>query len=202
MQTVRNGSVRTAKRFKPSRSALTRLKEPLTDIKMLAPRHNERPSACTLTMSDVEKNALDYQGSVISAKDSIRAIDRDSKKIKVWPEIHDHKSPTVSAGKAIGVFCQYPPPEEPEHHIRLREGNSMWLLKKIPSMSFWPWEQLRLLLLAASWSSSLLVCLAGATVLIARNFAKQGDRLNSHTNEIRNIHRVSKIEPFDPNWDR
>ncbi len=91
---------------------LTRLKEPLTDIKMLSPRHNERPSACTLTMSDVEKNALDYQGSVISAKDSIRAIDRASNKVKVWPEIHDHKSPTVSAGKAIGVFCQYPPPEE------------------------------------------------------------------------------------------
>lgn len=32
--------------------------------------------------------------------------------------------------------------------------------------------------------------------------AKQGDRLNCHTNEIRNIHRVSKIEPFNPNWDR
>ncbi len=35
-----------------------------------------------------------------------------------------------------------------------------------------------------------------------QELAKQGDRLNSHTNEIRNIHRVSKIEPFDPNWDR
>lgn len=35
-----------------------------------------------------------------------------------------------------------------------------------------------------------------------QELAKQGDRLNSHTNEIRNIYNVSEIKPFDPNWDR
>lgn len=68
--------------------------------------------ARTITVTEVENNALDYQGAMLSPTDSIHAIQRAVAKVRVWPEIHDHKSPTVSAGVAIGVFCQYPPAEE------------------------------------------------------------------------------------------
>jgi hypothetical protein len=35
-----------------------------------------------------------------------------------------------------------------------------------------------------------------------QELAKQGDRLNRHCIEIRNIQRCTKIDPFDEKWDR
>lgn len=110
-----DGSERLGSDGKPLQAVakrLNRLKEPLRQIKMLAPMRTPKTSPCTITCSEVEKNAVVRDGGMIHAKDSIRALDAAAAKVRVWPEIHDHKSPTVSAGVAIGVFCQYPPAEE------------------------------------------------------------------------------------------
>lgn len=110
-----DGSERLGSDGKPLQAVakrLNRLKEPLRQIKMMAPMRTAKTSPCTITCSEVEKNAVVHEGAVIHAKDSIRALDAASAKVKVWPEVHDHKSPTISAGVAIGVFCIYPPAVE------------------------------------------------------------------------------------------
>lgn len=110
-----DGSERLGSDGKPLQAVakrLNRLKEPLRQIKMMAPMRTAKTSPCTITCSEVEKNAAVREGGTIHAKDSIRALDAAAAKVRVWPEIHDSKAPTVSAGIAFGVFCVYPPVED------------------------------------------------------------------------------------------
>lgn len=99
------------KPIEPVARRLSRLKAPLTDIKLLAPLRRERQSPCTITGSETENFAFIHDGVRLSAKDSIRTLDAALSKVEAWPGVHDSKSPVVSAGTVYGVFCPYPPLE-------------------------------------------------------------------------------------------
>jgi hypothetical protein len=85
---------------------LSRKKQPLTDIKLLNPKRDERNSPCTITRAEMENNAFVHEGARLSAKDSMRALDRAVSKIEAWPEVHDDRNVVISAGRAFGVITQ------------------------------------------------------------------------------------------------
>lgn len=64
-------------------------------------KRNARPSACTMTMRDVENNAFGQAFSALGPTDSIRALDRAIDKVQAWPEVHDTKAVCISAGRVI-----------------------------------------------------------------------------------------------------
>lgn len=65
---------------------------------------NERPSSCSLTRSDAEKNSVVRVGAKIAASDSIAALERAVAKVEAWPSVHDTKAVVISAGRALGVI--------------------------------------------------------------------------------------------------
>lgn len=90
--------------LEPIAIRLSRIKAPLTDIKLLSPERHRRNSACTLTRSDVEHNGLGKAFSSLGITDSIRAIERAESKVNAWPETHDDRAVVISAGKVHGAI--------------------------------------------------------------------------------------------------
>ncbi|HLK53982.1 MAG TPA: hypothetical protein VKU42_11040 [Candidatus Angelobacter sp.] len=82
---------------------LSRIKAPLTDIRLLAPERQERRSTCTITRSETENNAFVHPGVILSAQDSIRTLDAAVNKVEVWPHIFDERNVVIAAGRAHGV---------------------------------------------------------------------------------------------------
>jgi hypothetical protein len=95
--------------LKASSLLLTRKKERLTDIKLMHPERAKDSSPCTLTLSDMQHNALGKAFNYLGPTDSIRAIERASAKVDAWPAEHDDRAAVISGGKAYGVFCPWPP---------------------------------------------------------------------------------------------
>lgn len=105
---------------------LSRKKAPLTDIQLKSLARDEKPSACTLTKSDMLSNATGAvnpefrkrarfsDGSVNDLKVG-NSIDRAMSKVEAWPETHDNRNTVISAGVAYGVFCQWP--QQPERIV-------------------------------------------------------------------------------------
>lgn len=87
---------------------LSRIKATLTDIQLLAPERNERPSACGLTFSDVQNNGLGAHFRALGSTDSIRALDRAADKVAAWPHVHDDRNVIICAGKVHGVSIMRP----------------------------------------------------------------------------------------------
>lgn len=92
-------------------------------IRLTELERNERSSPCTITCSESHTNAVgaatsrlrryarNEQGQIMREKIG-NYIDRAMSKVEAWPATHDTKAPVISAGKALGVFCPYPPMEE------------------------------------------------------------------------------------------
>jgi len=102
-----DGSERCGEDGKPLEACavrLTRLKAPLTDIRLLAPERQERRTTATITRSETENNAFVHEGVRLGPLDSIRALDSATSKVELWPEIHDDRNVVISAGKAHGVI--------------------------------------------------------------------------------------------------
>jgi len=94
------------KELEPIAHRLSRLKAPLTDIRLLARQRQERHSPCTLTLADTENNAFveAFADHIpLSVKDSIRALDRATNKVAAWVETHDDRALIISAGKVFGA---------------------------------------------------------------------------------------------------
>src|SRR5579871_1263578 len=91
-------------RIEPVAMRLSRLKAPLTDIRLLDLNRGKRQSPCTLTESDVKNNAFGKAFSALGNTDSIRALDRAVNKVDAWPDEHDRKAVVISAGKVHGVI--------------------------------------------------------------------------------------------------
>jgi hypothetical protein len=92
----------------PEAIRLSCKKAPLTDIRLLAPERGERSSPCTLTVRDVQNNAFVQAFAKqahlpLSAKDSMRSLDRAEAKVEAWPEVHDDRAVIVCAGKTHGA---------------------------------------------------------------------------------------------------
>ena len=88
-------------------------------VQMKHLERNEKPSACTLTRSDMVNNAEgaahphERRRSRHKAIDQIgNYIDRAMTKVEEWGPTHDEKAAIVSAGVIYGVFCSWPPQEE------------------------------------------------------------------------------------------
>ena len=96
--------------MEPSARRLTRKKERLTDIKLLQPERAKDSSPCTLTLSDMQNNALGKYFNWLGSTDSIRAIERATAKVDAWPEEHDEKAVIISAGEVHGAafYCPWP----------------------------------------------------------------------------------------------
>lgn len=90
---------------------LTRLKAPLTDIRLLAPERQPRRTTATITRGETENNAFVHEGVRLGPLDSIRALDAATAKVELWPKIHDKRNTVISAGVAYGVYCPWPPVE-------------------------------------------------------------------------------------------
>jgi hypothetical protein len=82
---------------------LSRKKQKLTEIQLLAPARNERPSPASLTFSDVQNNAFGSHFRALGSTDSIRALDRAGDKVAAWPDVHDDRNVIICAGKVHGV---------------------------------------------------------------------------------------------------
>lgn len=95
--------------LEPIARRLTRKKERLTDIKLLHSERAKDSSPCTITLSDMQHNALGKAFKWLGSTDSIRALERATAKIDSWPTEHDDQAVVISAGKAFGVFCPWPP---------------------------------------------------------------------------------------------
>jgi hypothetical protein len=98
---------------------LSRLKAPLTDIKLRQPDRGDKPTACTLKLSDMLNNAVGaanpelrkpgtYASGKVNPLKIGNYIDRAMAKVEAWPEAHDTKSPVIAAGVAYGSMCLWP----------------------------------------------------------------------------------------------
>lgn len=108
--------------IEPAADRLSRKKAPLTDIQLKTLARDEKPSACTLTMSNMLNNGIGAvspelrkrgkfsDGSVNELKIG-NYIDRDMSKVEEWPVSHDKRNTVISAGIAYGVYCPWPPVE-------------------------------------------------------------------------------------------
>lgn len=105
---------------------LTRKKAALTDIQLKSLARDEKPSACTLTKSDMLANAAgsvnpEFRKQARFSDGSINDlkignyIDRSMSKVEEWPISHDKRNTVISAGVAYGVFCMWP--QQPERVI-------------------------------------------------------------------------------------
>jgi hypothetical protein len=83
---------------------LSRLKAPLTDIRLLAPERQERRTTATITRGETENNAFVHEGVRLTAQDSIRSLDASVNKVEAWPHVFDQKNVVIAAGKAHGVI--------------------------------------------------------------------------------------------------
>ena len=93
---------------------LSRLKAPLTDIKLLAPQRRDRQSPSSIIVSESENNAFVHEGVRLSPNDAIRPLDRAVEKIDAWPTVYDEKAPVICAGKAYGASAY---PEVPNYIV-------------------------------------------------------------------------------------
>jgi hypothetical protein len=98
----------------PKAVRLSRKKQQLTDIKMLALERGEKPSACALKMSDMLNNGMGAANPELRKRgrfsdgsvNDLRIgnyIDRAMSKVEEWPHAHDQKNVVIAAGKAHGV---------------------------------------------------------------------------------------------------
>jgi hypothetical protein len=102
----------------PSAVRISRKKAKLADIRLMALERNEKPSACTLKMSDMVNNGIGAanpqlrkmgrEGGRVSTLKIGNYIDRAMSKVEAWPEAHDTRNTVISAGTAFGVFCPWP----------------------------------------------------------------------------------------------
>src|SRR5207237_4447845 len=79
---------------------LSRKKEKLTDIRLLAPLKAERPSDCSLSQIDMQNNAFAQSFSALGNTDSISALERAVAKVEALPDVHEDRAVSISAGKA------------------------------------------------------------------------------------------------------
>lgn len=95
----------------------------IVGIVLREPEGMERTSPCTITCSEAQTNAIGAvtprlrrfarnENRQIMREKIGNYIDRAMSKVEAWPETHDTKATVISAGKAFGVFCLYPPMEE------------------------------------------------------------------------------------------
>ena len=91
------------KPLEPIAYRLSRLKAPLTDIRLLALGRPPRQGSATLTFRDAENNAFARVFSALGDTDSIQALERSTSKVEAWPEIHDDRAVVVCAGKVYGA---------------------------------------------------------------------------------------------------
>lgn len=91
------------KEMDPVARRLSRKKQRLADITLLAPARAERNSACTLTLSDTQNNAFGQHFKALGPTDSIRAIARAVEKIEAWPYVFDERNVTICAGIVHGA---------------------------------------------------------------------------------------------------
>jgi hypothetical protein len=109
--------------LEPVADRLSRKKAPLTDIQLKSLARDEKPSACTLTKSDMLTNGVGAanpelrkrgrfsDGSLNDLKIG-NYVDRAMSKVEEWPNAHDKRNTVISAGVAYGVYCPWPPTEE------------------------------------------------------------------------------------------
>jgi hypothetical protein len=88
------------KAVEPIAYRMTRLKAPLTDIKLLARERQPRNVKATLTFADVQNNAFAKAFKELGGPEiSIRALESAENKVAAWPEIHDDRAVVICAGK-------------------------------------------------------------------------------------------------------
>lgn len=102
---------------------VTNTRYQVVGIRLKELERNERTSPCTITCSEAQTNAIGAvtprlrrfarnENRQIMREKIGNYIDRAMSKVEAWPETHDTKATVISAGKALGVFCPYPPMEE------------------------------------------------------------------------------------------
>ncbi len=98
-----------------SADRLSRKKAALTDIQLRSLARDEKASPCTLTKTDMLNNAagsvtpeLRHQPKFSDGSTNLlrvgNYIDRAMSKVEFWPEVHDEKNVTISAGKIHGAI--------------------------------------------------------------------------------------------------
>lgn len=106
-----------------SADRLSRKKAPLTDIQLKSLARDEKPSACTLTKSDMLNNGIgaatpelrklaQFSDGSTNEQKIGNYIDRAMSKVEEWPHTFDGKNTGICAGVVIGVFCIWPQPAE------------------------------------------------------------------------------------------
>lgn len=113
---LRRVSVRDAEAMIESKEArrLSRIKQPLTEIRLNAPENMKDSSAATITRSEVMANAEGAANPWRRLRDRVvrndagklehrepNYIDDAMSKIELWPEIYDTKAVVICAGKVF-----------------------------------------------------------------------------------------------------